>query len=400
MTANRRLFLASFGSEFAFAMALFALAPLILWFFGAEAIGAYGKFQGAVAVCAVFATLRLELTVGSTPLAYRRVLAVTSLFGPLLTLIVASTITLVTAGDGPWMSTASQLVMMALAAWLIGYVNVFNFHFVAVAAKKYLVLSKLARIGTLVILQLPLAYMLAIHSYLYLSFSFVLSLVAFNLVAVRVVKLDAPSVIGLGLAWRWLKRHRSLIAANVPAALVVAVQELLLISLITAQSPYLAGIYFVADRLLKTPMTMLNQTLRQFILTGRVADSARLSRVVFGGALMVPMVTLLGAAAINAVDVSFIAAEFIAVIRCATLLITFYAASAFTSIVISALVKQGLNRYVLIYSLGLLILTAVSGGLAQVVAVDVLKIFVPLATTFCLVMGGYLYFRLTNKVVS
>lgn len=399
MTANRRLFLASFGSEFAFTMALFALAPLILWLFGAEAIGAYGKFQGSVAVCAVFATLRLELTVGSTPLAYRRVLAVTSLYGPLLTLMAATTITLFTAGDSPWINAASQLVMMALAAWLIGYVNVFNFHFVAVAAKKYLVLSKLARIGTLVILQLPLAYLLSIDSYLYLAFSFVLSLVAFNLVAVSAVKPVAPSMAGLGMAWRWLKRHRSLIAANVPAALFVAVQELLLISLIAVQSPYLAGIYFVADRLLKTPMTMLNQTLRQFILTGRVTDSARLSRVVFGGALVVTTVALLGASVITAVVVSFIAGEFIDVIRCAALLTIFYAASAFASILISALVKQGLNRYVFFYSLGLLILTAVSGGLAQVVAVDVLKIFVVLATTFCFVMGGYLYLRVTNKVV-
>lgn len=401
MTNNRKLFLTSFGSEFAFTIALFSLAPLILWIFGAEAIGVYGKFQAAVAVCAVFATLRLELTVGRTPLAYRRVLALTSCAGPVLTLVSATVINLLLPEhDVPFSVDIPLTIMMAVAAWLLGFVNVFNFHFVATASKKFLILSKLARISCLVALQLPVAYLLSINSYLYLVFSFVLSLLAFNLVACRAVEVSAPTVASIRTSWRWLIRHRVLVATNVPAALIISIQELLLISVISTYSTYLAGVYFVADRLLKTPTTMLNQTLRQFILTGRIADAARLSRIILGGTMIVTLSSMILATVIADFGASFIKKEFIDVIQYCALLTIFYGASSFVSILISALIKRGSNSYVLFYSIGLLMMTIISSMITKTSELNLLDVFVTLSTTYCLVFGIYLYIRKMGKVAS
>jgi hypothetical protein len=393
MRHNIKLFAASFGSELFLTMILFAIAPVILLIFGAEVIGLYGKFQTAVAVCAIFATLRLELTVGFRRNAYLSVLVTTTLLGPCLTLTVAFIISRLWSSNYHDNLSMLQILLMAVSAWLMGYINIFNFHFVATGNRRFLILSKLSRIIVLVFLQLPVAYFFDIYNYTYLIFTFILSLVAFNAVSVLAVwaslsKINLHKMFFISLSR--IKQQRTVVISNVLAALMIAVQELLLISLVSRQSLYFAGVFFVADRLLKTPAVMLNQTLRQFILTGRITNIFQLIRLMLiffacvgGGGYFIFQ-------AIGDWLIKSLNPDFFHVIHYVVILMSFYASSLIVSVFISYFIRMGINRYVLLYSFGMLIITIFSGYLASALMTSLLVTFVSIATLFGLSFSVYL----------
>jgi hypothetical protein len=267
-------------------LVLFAVVPLLIAIHPAESIGRYGVFQTVVGLAAIAATMRLELALRerrelSTGDAFRSIVV----FGPVAAASAVAFYMVVARCGGMPAPGVLEAGLAAVGGFASGLFNYLGYRLVAEERTDVLSAARVVRVAVVVAGQVVVPTWLVAPAYGWLATSSVVAVCVAVALCVHLVPVTIPRG-GLERAWTTIATNRALIAGNAPAALIFAAQDAALLAFVASSSMQAAGIFFIADRLLRTPVVVLNQSLRQFVVAGRLRLD-RLRIVLVQGVLLV-----------------------------------------------------------------------------------------------------------------
>lgn len=264
-------FIQSLISDIVCNILLFLAAPVMLALYAPEKIGLYASYQAIVGLICVVSTVRLEYTVRGEITGTDPVLSTIMVFGffaSLVSTVLVFCFTFLSDFNGPF--TFSGFVFIVAGSYLFGLFNYLSFKVVGIGKPNLLTIARMQRVFIILAIQLAIPYVTGNDDFLFLLTGFVLSLFAavfymfyFSGIQVNLRFSELKSLLNT------FKVHKSVIIYNTPSAFLFSGQDAIVFLYISKMSLADAGIYFIADRLLRTPIFVLNQTLRQYIISGR-----------------------------------------------------------------------------------------------------------------------------------
>lgn len=382
------------GLDLMLNIVMFASAPLLLLFYPAEAVGHYSLLQSAAALGSVVATLRLEIKVRD-----KRPDEFLVVFNQLLVLALPLSILGITCvwaisflyGKASHITLTYPIAIMA--SYFIGLSNFYNFLSVSQSRIAILNASRAIRVVSLIGMQFVFAILLHLADVyvLYASvlvsafFSFIVNY-AYYRQSVAYRQFSFPRT------WRTLISNKELMIHHVPSALIVSFADAVLALWLVAKSPAYAGIFFIADRLLRTPVALLTTWLRQFILSGGLVINRY--HLKWGFIVLVVSVVL------TKMALWFLGPmliKFSGVIGIFSILLIFYASQLFVSVHSSLAISKGHDStsaiYAVLYACGTLFSFEVSNYFSPT---EFHTVFASIMTACMLIQFLYVWFRMRN----
>lgn len=396
MSTRKGLLGISFFTDLGVNVILFLVTPLLLYFYDSAVIGTYAKFQATVTLCSVFSSFRLELGIDKRHHLHSVMLQFIHSVGLISCLLVSLIVNLCLQVFFEQSFTLFDWAFIALGAWLFGLLNYYTYLYVYREDKYGLIISKVIRVLSLVSFQIGVSYAFQWFTYDMLIYSFIGSLSIFYLFsAYRMGRYNLIKSGGYSFAAKVAElkdlvvNYRELMVNNVPSALVITLQDFLVVSVITSESKALAGYYFIADRLLRTPVNLINNNIRQFILMRKLSVTRKGLFGVFSFFVAINVIFFSGwEYSIDFVNSKF-GEEVTSVVSIFAKLAIIYSASVILSISSSHMILIGKSKFVLLYCMVLLLVTILAIVLAGFSYFSFINVYTVCAT---FVMLGFSLF--------
>lgn len=325
---------------------LFAASPLLLYFYRAEDIGYYSLLQSVVALGGMLATLRLEVVVRAD---FNRFVAVANQLVLIAFPSAALGVFCVYLASAFFSNSHAPIgiyVIGWMSSYFIGLSNFFSYLYVSLSRVRIVNVARSVKVLSQLLIQLfpPLiglnfGYEGLLASVLVSSF---LSLCVYYYFRSGIFDLRAAS---FSSSVEIVKESRGVVYCHVPAALLVSFADALLVLYLLQWSDYYAGIFFIADRLLRTPVALLGNWIRQFVLSGRLCLERKNINMV-----ALCLIVLFGVFEVLRFFVSLGNDRFDLVLDIFAWILPFYLSQLFVSVLSAVAVKSGVDSVSVVFA--------------------------------------------------